>query len=153
MLSVKLIQMIEDHADVLMFGLMRTLRSHPRTPSYHNMPESEMRDRAFNVYKNLGAWMLSKSEADIQACYEALGIQRFHEGIPVHEVVEALVLTKQHLLDFIRSRGMAVTALEIFGEQELRNKVNQFFDSAIYFMSLGYDREQAKCARHDRAVA
>src|SRR5689334_19636552 len=124
-LSVKLIQMIEDHADELMIGLMRKLRSDPRTPSYHQKAEGEVRSRAFNVYKNLGAWMLSKSESDIKSAYEELGEQRFQEGVPLHEVIQALILTKQNLIEFIRSRGLPGTALEIFGEQELRSKANR----------------------------
>jgi hypothetical protein len=153
MLSVKLIQMIEDHADELMIGLMKKLRADPRTPSYHQRTEGEVRNRAFNVYKNLGAWMLSKSESEIKAAYEDLGAERFREGVPLHEVIQALILTKQHLIEFIRSRGLPGTALEIFGELELRTKANQFFDSAIYFMAAGYDREQAKASSHDHRAA
>ena len=95
----------------------------------------------------------NKSESEIKAAYEELGAERFREGVPLHEVIQALILTKQHLIEFIRSRGLPGTALEIFGELELRTKANQFFDSAIYFMAAGYDREQAKASSHDHRAA
>ena len=32
--------------------------------------------------------------------------------------------------------------MEIYSEQELRHKVDQFFDSAIYYTALGYYNAQ-----------
>ena len=141
MLSTRLIQMIEDNAEQLTQGLVQQLKSHPHTPGYRRFPDTEIHSRTYNVYKNLGAWMVGKSRDEIRLNYEDLGHRRFEEGIPLHEVVYALILTKKNLLIYVDTHGLGGTALEIYGERELVNKVDQFFNDAIYYTAVGYERE------------
>ena len=146
MLSARLIQMIEDHAEELMGGLIGKLKTHPRTSAYTRFSDSEIHDRLYTVYKDLGAWMLGKPEEEIRRHYEALGLRRYQEGIPLFEVLYAGTLSKSHLLDYIRNNGLAGTVLEIYAEQELTHKINQFFDNAIYFTAKGYQQAAAGSA-------
>ncbi|MBI4472639.1 MAG: hypothetical protein HY646_08230 [Acidobacteria bacterium] len=143
MLSTRLIQMIEDHAEELLSGLIGKLKTHPRTPAYRRFPDEEIHDRVYTVYKNLGEWMVGKPDEEVRQVYESLGRRRFQEGIPLHEVICALILTKDHLLDYVRTNGLATTTLEIYAEQELCNKVNHFFDRAIYYTTVGYEKQMA----------
>ncbi len=143
MLSTRLVQMIEAHAEQLTQGLARQLKSHPRTASYRRFSDTEIHNRTYTVYKNLGAWTVGKPEGEIRRTYEELGLDRFEEGIPLYEVIYALILTKKHLLDYVRTQGLGGTALEIYGEQELANKIDQFYDSAIYYTAVGYERALA----------
>ena len=140
MLSTRLIQMIEAHAKQLTQGLVQQLKSHPRTASYRRFSDAEIHNRTYTVYKNLGAWTVGKPEEEIRRTYEELGLDRFEEGIPLQEVIYALIITKKHLLNYVRTQGLGGTALEIYGEQELANKVNQFYDNAIYYTVVGYER-------------
>ena len=139
MLSTRLIQMIEANAEQLTQGLVQQLKSHPHTPGYRRFPDTEIHNRTYNVYKNLGAWMVGKSRDEIRLNYEDLGRRRFGEGIPLHEVIYALILTKKNLLIYVGTHGLGGTALEIYGEQELVNKVDQFFNDAIYYTAVGYE--------------
>ncbi len=143
MLSTRLIQMIEAHAEQLTQGLIQQLKSNPRTASYKRFSDTEIHNRTYTVYKNLGAWTVGKPEGEIRRTYEELGLDRFEESIPLHEVIYALILTKKHLLDYVRTQGLGGTALEIYGEQELANKIDQFYDSAIYYTAVGYERALA----------
>ena len=140
MLSTRLIQMIEAHAEQLTQGLVQQLKSHSRTASYKRFSDTEIHNRTYTVYKNLGAWTVGKPEGEIRCTYEALGLDRFEEGIPLHEVIYTLILTKNHLLNYVRTQGLGATALEIYGEQELASQVNRFYDSAIYYTAVGYER-------------
>ena len=151
MLSARLIKMIEDHAEELMGGLIGKLKTHPRTTSYQRFSDSEIHDRLYTIYKELGAWMLGKPEEEIRRHYEALGSRRYQEGIPLFEVLYAGTLSKNHLLDYIRNNGLAGTALEIYAEQELTHKINQFFDNAIYFTAKGYHQAAASGASAGKA--
>ncbi|MBI4478783.1 MAG: hypothetical protein HY651_02070 [Acidobacteria bacterium] len=141
MLSTRLIQMIEDHADKLMSSLIGKLKTDPHTPAYRRFSDIEIRSRAYTVYKNLGAWMVGKPEDEIRQLYMHLGLRRFEEGTPLHEVIYALILTKNNLLEYIRASGLGGTALEIYAEQELSNKISQFFDTAIYYTAVGYEKQ------------
>ncbi len=140
MISTRLIRMIEDHADELTRGLIQQLKTHPNTASYRRFPETEIHNRTYNVYKNFGAWMVGKPHEEIRRHYEDLGQRRLEEGIALHEVIYALILTKKNLLIYVNNHGLGGTALEIYGEQELVNKVDQFFNDAIYYTAVGYER-------------
>ena len=48
-------------------------------------------------------------------------------------------LIKDKMLDFIRSRGFAANALEIYAEEELEHRVGKFFDNLTYHMVHGYE--------------
>ena len=151
MLSARLIQMIQDHAEDLMSGLIGKLKTHPRTPAYRRFSDTEIHTRLYTVYKELGAWMGGKPDDEIRQHYEGLGIRRYEEGIPLYEVIYAGLLSKYHLLDFVRTRGLAGTALEIYAEQELSSKINQFFDNAIYYTARGYEQAAGREAAARRA--
>jgi len=140
MLSDRLVRMIEQHADELTRALVENLRSNPRTASYHRLSPETIHHRTYNVYKNLGLWLNSKAEGDIEASYTELGKQRQAEGIPLDEVVLALTLTKYHLRDYIRAAGLVDSAVDLYQEQELHRVLGHFFDKAIYYTVRAYGR-------------
>jgi len=143
MLSVRLVQLIENHADELTRGLLDDLKSNSRTPAYHSLPREELRHRVYNVYRNLGRWLGEKTDEMIKATYSELGQRRCHEGIPVNEVVYALILIKYHLRDYIHSSGLVDSAVDLYQEQQLQRSVGQFFDKAIYYTVRGYEHAAA----------
>lgn len=143
MLSVRLVRMIEEHAEELTGGVLNDLQSNPRTAAYHKLSREELHRRAYEVYRNLGRWLGQKTDETIEASYNDLGKKRCAEGVPVSEVVYALILTKYHLRDYIRSAGLVDSAVELYQEQELHRLVGNFFDKAIYYTVKGYEREAA----------
>lgn len=144
MVSNRLIRLIETHAADLSKSLAEQIRSHPRTPSFSRLPAAEVEQRLHNVYKNLGLWIMGTPEEEIRRTYEALGQRRHEEGIPLQEVIYALILNKNHLLNFAHSQGLGGTALEIYGEQELAHNVSRFYDGAIYYTAVGYNASLQK---------
>jgi len=143
MLSDRLVRMIEQHADELTRALVENLHSNSRTASYHRLSREAIHDRIHNVYKNLGLWLNSKAEEDIEARYSELGKEREAEGIPLSEVVYALILTKYHLRDYIRAAGLVDSAVELYQEQELQRVLGHFFDKAIYYTVRAYEHAAA----------
>jgi hypothetical protein len=133
--------MIEDHADELLRGLMDDLQSNSRTPSYHRIKREELRIRLHDVYRHLGELLSDGTEARIESVYGELGRKRHAEDIPLSEVVFALTLAKYHLRDYIRTRGLVDSAIELYQEQELQRLVGRFFDRAVYYTVRGYERE------------
>jgi hypothetical protein len=139
MFSTKLVAMIEDHAEQLTAGLCSELQRHPRTTGYHQFSASELHDRAYDVYRNLGRWVTRGSEREIEARYADLGRRRRQEQIPLSQVLFALILTKEHLLNYVSTSGLADSALDLYQEMELIRVVTQFFDRAIYHTVQGYE--------------
>ena len=80
----------------------------------------------------------------IEARYSDLGQKRRAEGLSLSEVLDALILTKLHLRDYIRSAGLANSAIDLYQELELDRLTGHFFDKAIYYAAKGYGREAAR---------
>jgi hypothetical protein len=148
MLADRLVRMIEQHADELTRTLVENIQSNPRTGSYHRLSREAIHDRTYNVYKNLGLWLSSKAEEDIEAAYTELGKEREVEGIPLSEVVCALTLTKYRLRDYIRAAGLVDSAVDLYQALELQRVLGQFFDKAIYYTVRAYEH----AANHKKAT-
>ena len=63
--------------------------------------------------------------------------------MPLSQVIYALIQSKTHLIDYIRSARAFESAVELYELQELRHLVSNFFDRAIYYTVCGYERERA----------
>jgi hypothetical protein len=132
--------MIEHHADELTRALDEDLQSNPRTASYHRLSKEALHHRTYRVYKDLGLWLNTKAEEDIEANFTELGMEREAEGIPLSDVVYALTLTKYHLRDYIRVAGLGDSAVDLYQTLELQRLLGQFFDKAIYYTVRAYQR-------------
>ncbi len=141
MLSARLVGLIEDHAEELTHGLIEDLHTNPRTPEYHKLPRPIIHRRMYEVYHNLGEWLGRENDEFIEAHYTRLAKVRSADGIPLSEVIYALILTKNHLLEYIRSSGLVSSAIELYQQQELHRLAGGFFDKAIYYTARGYERE------------
>jgi hypothetical protein len=60
----------------------------------------------------------------------------------------ALVISRDHLGQFLQREAFADNIVQLFGELELQQMLNQFFDRAMYYGILGYneawDRDSAQ---------
>ncbi len=139
MLSARLIQMIQDHAEDLTRELLQDLASNARTPAYHKLAQDELHQRVYDVYHNLGRWLGDKSDESVEARYSGLGRTRASEKVPLSEVIYALILIKEHLRGYIRRAGLVGSAVELYAEEELQLMIGHFFDKALYYTVKGYE--------------
>ena len=144
MLLPWLVRLIETHAEQLTEKVIQVVRVNPRTPFLHELSEPELRQRVFDLYHNLGRWLGEKSEAEIEATYGDLGRRRCREGVPLHELVYALILVKHQLWDYVQSNDLPESATSLYGEELLDVMVGKFFDTAAYHAVKGYEETWAK---------
>jgi hypothetical protein len=138
---VKLIEMIEKNAETMAGELKHKLLTDPTTPSYQALDDRILYENIFEVYSRLGYWLLRDAEkGEVVAHYSAIGAQRFKEGFPLCQVVQALVATKRHIWDTILEKGIMRTAKELDSVVDFITYLNRFFDMAIYYSTLGYYR-------------
>ncbi len=142
MISRTLVQMIEDNSDRITNRIVERQRADPALAQLGKLPESELRDRIHEVLKNLGKWLVEGREGETARRYEALGKRRFEEGIPLHEVVKALHMLRENMIDFVREQeGVRANSLQLYAEEELEHMVGLFFDRAVYHVVHGYEME------------
>ena len=147
MLTSRLVSMIEEHAEQLTRRVVHELRTDPRTVTYHEINPHEDYSRVFAVVHNLGMWLDTKSDTATEQAYRSLGRMRFSEGIPLAEVVCALMLTKQTLRGFVQAQGWMDSALDIWQQVELHTMIDRFFERATYFTVLSYEAEARSAGR------
>jgi hypothetical protein len=151
MLSERLIKIIEAHSEELTWGAVEKLQSSPHTRSHHRLSRDKLYHWLFEVYLDLGWWLWKSTDHEIRARYGELGKQRFKEGIPLAEVLWALVLTKDHLRERIGNSMSADSALELHQEREIYRLIARFFDRAACYVAEAYERG-ASLDREDLVV-
>ena len=150
-LSDRLIRIIESNAEEFALSTVKKLRSSPRTESYHKLPDKDMYNRCYEVYRNLGSWLWEKSDQAVQARFNELGERRCQEGIPLADVLWALVLTKDRLREYLDTYGLANSAMELYQQQELDRLIGHFFDRAVCYTAASYEHQasEKKSSRED----
>ena len=160
MLSVRLIKLIETHAESLTREVVEDLLTNENTPAFRRIPKAELEPRVFAFYQHLGNWIGDPDDDAVRAEYEEWGRIRSRQGIPVSEIVYSLILTKRHLRRYIRENAFVVFSgdritqgelipFELYNIQELNYSVGDFFDNALYYLTRGAEI-QAK-AKHSAA--
>jgi hypothetical protein len=144
MLLPWLMRLIETHAEQLTDKLIEAVRTSPRTTFLHELSEAELKQRVLDLYQNLGRWLGEKREAEIEATYRENGRKRFREGVPLSELIYALILMKRHLWEYVQVNDLPETGTNLYGEEQLAVMVGQFFDTALYHAVRGYEEEWSK---------
>lgn len=142
MVAIRLVRLIERHSDELASGLVDRLRHSSRTVSYLQIPEEDLHKDIVGLYRNLGDWLMNKTETDVEYRFTQLGARRAGQGIPIADFVWAIVITKENLWRFLQMQGGVDRIVELFGELELIQLIDQFFDRALYYATLGYARAE-----------
>jgi hypothetical protein len=143
MISAKLIELIEIHADRLGSDVARDLATNARTRGFRTVPAEDLRQRLFQIVHHLGDWIGDPRAERVRAEFEEWGARRFDQKIPLSEIVYAIVILKQHLHRYIADHGLVdaafprverdyVLPMHLHGLQELNNTVGRFFDEALY---------------------
>ena len=140
MLAYRLVRLIETHSDALAAGLVEQVQTSELTRSYRHVAPGELKERVHEIYRHLGEWLLGKGRFDIELRYEEIGTRRAHQGIPISELVWVIVLTKENLWTFLKKEALPESAVDVFGELEMLQLLDQFFDRAIYYAALGHER-------------
>jgi hypothetical protein len=143
MLAYRLVRLIETHSDALAAGLLEKVQNSELTRSYRHVPPEELKQRVYDIYRHLGDWLLGKSVFDIEQRYEEIGTRRAHQGVPISELIWTIILTKENLWEFLKKESLLERPVEVFGELEMLQLLEQFFERAIYYASVGYERAQA----------
>jgi hypothetical protein len=152
MFSYRLVRLIESHADALASGLEERVLASSRVTHFNNISAQELRERVYEIYRHLGEWLLGKNELDIEHRYREIGARRARQSVPLSEVIQAIVLTKENLWDFLKAEAVIDRAVEIMGELELLQMLEMFFDRAIYYAAVGYEEEVVRATHEAGAL-
>ena len=148
MFALRLVRLVEEHADQLADSLLKKLQtSESCTDLLALVPDSELRNRAYEIYHHMSEWLLSKTKAEVEERYLGLGAQRAKQDVPFSQMLYAIQAVKENLWDFLRNEDF-LEAQDLIGEMELLYSLERFFDRVIYFASVGYEGARARQVAH-----
>ena len=158
MVAERLVELIEIQADRLAADVAHDLMTNTRTTGFRNVNRTELEERLFHLLHHLGDWISDRRSEKVQVEFADWGRRRFDQGIPISQIVFAIVVLKQHLRRYIREHGLVeasfprtngdyVLPMHLHSLQELNAQVGLFFDEALYHLALGYERVTAGVSR------
>jgi len=106
MLGIRLVRLIEQHSEALSRGLSEQIRSSERTSDFKQIPSKDLRLAATEVYRNLGEWLLQKTERDIATRFKAIAFRRSAEGYQPASVRVGIDAYSRSLVAFPAARGV-----------------------------------------------
>lgn len=137
----RLVDLIERNAEELTNNWLAQVHRDASLPTYRRFEHPELYTRAFRVYSQLGKWISRETtKEEIARDYIALGAQRRKEGFALSEVIQALFLIRRTLWRKIMDEGLLDTTYDLYQAIELNDRVTLFFDRAIFFTAVGYER-------------
>jgi hypothetical protein len=139
LLAYRLVRLIETHSEQLAAALHDKLLRSQQCHDFSHVPPEEFRQRVSEIYHNLGEWLLGKTESEVERRYREIGHRRAQQGVPLSQVIWALALTKENLMEFLGRETIEDQPAELFGELEILQLLEQFFDRATYYAALGYE--------------
>jgi hypothetical protein len=150
MISAKLIELIENHAPNLAHDITQELVSNARTGAFRHVRRDELEPRIFELLHHLGNWIGEPQSQRVETEFQEWGRRRFGQGIPLSEIVYAIIILKRHLRRYIRDNGLVdaafprvegdyVLPLHLQSLQDLNATVGAFFDEALYHLARGYE--------------
>ena len=148
MFAIRLVQLIETHADKLSEALIRKLKNSDEVSELLSMvPAHELKHRTYEIYRHLGEWLIAKTLSDVEERYIGLGVRRARQGVPFSQVMFAIHTTKQVLWDYLLLEGL-LEPEDLIGEMELVRSLGQFFDRALYYTAIGYEQTAKSAPGH-----
>ena len=147
MMLYRLVRLIESHSQALAAGLLDQVRNSTLTQHFQQkVPPEDLNERVGEIYRHLGEWLMGKDELQLEERYLQIGARRAGQRVPMSEVIWVIVLTKDNLWEFIKKESILDRPAEVFGELEMLQLLEQFFDRAIYHASVGYEQAMANPA-------
>jgi hypothetical protein len=140
MLAYRLLRLVENHSEALAAGLLEKTQNSPLLPGYRNVPPGELEQRVYEIYRHLADWLLGKTELAVETRYTEIGAKRARQDVPLSQLIWAIILTKKNLWDFLKREAVLDRPAEISGELEVEELLDEFFDHAIFYAAVGYER-------------
>ena len=140
----RLVRTIENHSTELAACLLNRVQNSEATIDYEKVSPEDLKERVHEIYHHLGDWLMTKDEFDLEQRYLRIGARRAQQNVPFSQVAWAIVLTKDNLWEFLKTQSEVQRPVEAFGELEMLQLLDHFFDRAIYYAAIGHEKARAE---------
>ncbi|HPQ07359.1 MAG TPA: hypothetical protein PLA76_09625 [Syntrophales bacterium] len=137
--SMKLVALIESHAEAIARQWAKDVRRNPRTPSYHNMPEEAVVPIAMRFYDHFRQMFYAEKPAEASREYfRRYAEEVYRRGIPISEALYALIMMRRHIWLYAEFQTIFISAVEQKQAVDSLVRTILMFDYAVLFISERY---------------
>jgi hypothetical protein len=130
---------VQDYGEEIASMWLQDLRVSPQTPSYGVVSDEELVGASEFALTQVQEYFSGKpSEADIGQFFHKLGATRAAQGLPLPELVSAILLLKREIWMSARTHGVWESAMDLQRAVDLNRELGRFFDRAVYYATAGY---------------
>jgi hypothetical protein len=141
MRALKLVQHMKANADRMSEELIQRIRNSTRCSELlRRVPAEEQKRYALDIYRDLTDWLAVEIDSLVESRYLNLGIRRAHQGVPFSDVFWAACIARDYLWEYVQQECLLEEPVEFWGGVVLLRSLNQFFDRALYFTLVGYQK-------------
>jgi hypothetical protein len=141
MRAIKLVQHMKANADRMSEEMIQRIRSSDRCSELlRRVPAEEQKRYALEVYRDLTDWLAVEIDSVVECRYVDLGIQRAHQRVPFSQVFWAACIARDYLWEYMQQECLLEEPVEFWGGVMLLHSLNKFFDRALYFTLVGYQK-------------
>lgn len=137
--SLKLVALVESHADAIAEQWAKDVKKNARTPSYRNIPDDVLVPMAVRFYDNFSQMFYTEKPADISRPYfSQYAEEHYRQNIPLGEALYALILMRRHIWLYAEFQTLFISAVEQKQAVDSLVRTILMFDYAITFISQRY---------------
>ncbi len=130
---------VQDFGEEIATMWLDALRVSPQTPSYGVVSDEELVTASEFALTQVEEYFTGKpSESDIGTFFYKLGTTRAAQGLPLPELVSAILLLKREIWMSARTHGVWESAMDLQRAVDLNRELGRFFDRAVYYATAGY---------------
>ena len=137
--SDRLLEFTDRHADEIALEWWKNVRKNPKVPSYHNLHEKDIVPQTVLFYKNLKQFYNSENPFEATANFAKKYAEiSFNLGIPLHEVIFAVVMMRRQMWIVAEFQALFINALDIHQATDSINRTVLLTDYATYSIVKRY---------------
>jgi hypothetical protein len=144
MLLSNLMLSIQTHADKLTADFVADLVSDPRTERLARLPQEDLTRGVVTLYGRLAHWLVEKHPDELEANFRSRARRQRQAGIPLSEIVVAVILVKKQLWEFVKRNTLVDSIGDLYQRDEAFVLIGEFFDRLLYVTALGYEEGEER---------
>jgi hypothetical protein len=139
MVTTKLTQLVERDWEEIAARLIRAVRRNPNLEHLSKRSDLDLREWCRDILEHFENLISARESDVVQRRFEILGRIKCEEHIPLHEAVLRLQILKTQIVSFVHERGLPMTVIQLYTEEEFERWLDRFFDECIYRLVRGYE--------------
>ncbi|MFA5182365.1 MAG: hypothetical protein WC405_13675 [Syntrophales bacterium] len=137
--SMKLIDLVDKHAERIAEQWAKNVVKNPMTPYYQKLAADRLVPQAARLYHKFRDLFMEPKRAEASdGFFSKYAEERYREGVPLHEAIYALILMRRQIWLYAEFQATFSTAVEKQQAIDSVTRTMLMFDYAMYFITKKY---------------